>query len=103
MKYILYLQIIYLSHQFKTHSFNLQFTENLTFKNLNTRTHYELLNQDKERAETIEYEYNEIMKMKSEGLTHKEIGIEMGVSESAIGRKLSRYRKQKSLEESNQK
>ncbi len=29
----------YLSHQFKTHSFNLQFTENLTFKNLNTRTH----------------------------------------------------------------
>jgi len=93
----------YLSHQFKTHSFNLQFTENLTFKNLNTRTHYELLNQDKERVETIEYEYNEIMKMREEGLTLDEIGVELGVSQSGVSKKLARYRKLKALEESNQK
>jgi Fic family protein len=92
-----------LSHQFKTHSINLQFTDILTFKNLNTQTHYELLNQDKERVETIEYVYNEIMKMKEKGLNHKEIGLELGISEPTVGRKLSRYRKLKALEESNNK
>ena len=93
----------YLSHQFKTHSFDLQFTDNLTFKNLSTRTHYELLNKDKERIETVRYEYDEIMKMKSEGLTHKEIGLEMGVSNATVSRKLLKYRKIKALEESNTK
>lgn len=91
----------YLSHQFKTHSFNLQFTENLTFKNLNTRTHYELLNKDKERVELIEAEYNEIMAMKSEGRTHEEIGLELGISKMAVSRKISRYKKQVALQNSN--
>ena len=93
----------YLSHQFKTHSFNLQFTDNLTFKNLNTRTHYELLNKDQERMEVIEAEYNEIMKLKQEGLTHEEIGIELGVGKSSVSKKISRYNKLKSLEDTNQK
>ena len=91
----------YLSHQFKTHSFNLQFTDNLTFKNLNTRTHYELLNKDKENIETLEYEYNMIMEMKNKKMTHEEIGLELGVGSSSISRKLSKYRKIKALEESN--
>ena len=93
----------YLSNQYKTHSFNLQFTENLTFTNLNTRTHYELMNKDKERKETIEYEYNEIMKLKGEGLTHEEIGNELGVSKSSVSKKITRYNKLKSLEDTNQK
>lgn len=93
----------YLPHQFKTHSYNLQFTDNLTFNNLNTRTHYELMNKDKENIEFIETEYNEIMKLKEEKLTHEEIGIRLGVSKSGITRKISRYKKLKALEESNQK
>lgn len=93
----------YLSNQYKTHSFNLQFTENLTFNNLNTRTHYELMNKDKERKETIEYEYNEIMRLKGEGLTHEEIGNELGVSKSSVSKKITRYNKLKSLEDTNQK
>ena len=93
----------YLSHQFKTHSFNLQFTDNLTFKNLNTRTHYELLNKDQERMEVIELEYNEIMALRNDKLTYKEIGLELGISESNVSKKISRYKKLKALEDSNQK
>lgn len=77
----------YLSHQFKTHSFDLQFTDNLTFNNLQTRTHYDLLTQNKERRETIEYEYDEIMKLKNEGLTLNEIGLELGISQSSVSKK----------------
>lgn len=69
--------------------------------NFETRTHYELLTQKKERRETIEYEYEEIMALKQLGLTHKEIGLELGISEVTVGRKLSKYKKLKSLEESN--
>jgi len=93
----------YLSNQYKTHSFDLQFTENLTFKNLNTRTHYELMNKDKDNIELIEAEYNEIMTLKQENLTHEEIGLRLGVSKSSISRKISRYKRLKALEDSNQK
>lgn len=93
----------YLSHQYKTHSFEVQFTDNLTFNNLETRTHYELLTQKKERRETIESEYNEIMGLKEQGLTHKEIGLELGIVESSVGRKLSRYKKLLALESNNPK
>ena len=93
----------YLSNQYKTHSFNLQFTENLTFNNLNTRTHYDLITQTKERMETIEYEYAEIMKLKDEGLSHKEVGLELGMSDATVSRKISKYKKLKALEKSNHK
>lgn len=93
----------YLSQKFKTHSFDLQFTENLTFNNLNTRTHYDLITQTKERRETIEYEYAEIMKLKDEGLTHNEIGFELGISQSAVSKKISKYKKILSLEENKPK
>ena len=90
----------YLSHQYKTHSFEVQFTDNLTFNNLETRTHYELLTQKKERRETIEYEYNEIMGLKEQGLSYKEIGIELGISDATVSRKISKYKKLIALEES---
>lgn len=93
----------YLSHKFKTHSYELQFTENLTFINLETRTHYDLLTQSKERRETIEYEYDEIMKLKAEGLTHEEIGLELGISQSSVSKKISRYKKLLALEENKPK
>ncbi len=93
----------YLSHQYKTHSFEVQFTDNLTFNNLETRTHYELLTQKKERRETIEYEYEEIMALKGQGMTHEEIGLELGVSKSTISKKISRYNNLLALETSTPK
>jgi len=41
--------------------------------------------------------------MKTEGLNHKEIGLELGISDATVSRKLSKYRKIKALEESNTK
>lgn len=93
----------YLSHQYKTHSFEVQFTDNLTFNNLETRTHYELLTQKKERRETIESEYEEIMALKGQGMTHEEIGLELGVSKSTISKKISRYNNLLALETSTPK
>lgn len=93
----------YLSHKYKTHSFDIKFTENLTFNNLEQRTHYELLTQKQERRETIESEYNEISKLKEQGLTHEEIGLELGISKSSVSRKVSRFKKLVSLEESKPK
>lgn len=90
----------YLSHSFKTHSYDLQFTENMIFKNLDTRTHYELLNKDTESKIVIKADYEEIQKLKDIGMTHDEISIELGVSKSSVARKLSRYKKLKALEES---
>ncbi|MBP1630825.1 MAG: hypothetical protein H6Q15_1718 [Bacteroidetes bacterium] len=93
----------YLSHKYKTHSFDLKFTENLTFNNLEQRTHYELLTQKQERRETIESEYNEISRLKEQGLTHEEIGLELGVNKSSISRKIARHKKLMALEESKPK
>lgn len=93
----------YLSHKFKTHSYLIKFTENMTFSNTEQRIHYDLLYQNKERVEVIESEYKEIMKMKQQGLTHEEIGKELGVSHTTVSKKISRYKKQKALEDSNSK
>ena len=62
-----------------------------------------MLNKYKERAETIGFEYDEIIKLNQEGLTHEEIGIELGVSKSSITRKISRYKKLMALENSKPK
>jgi predicted transcriptional regulator len=53
--------------------------------------------------ETIEYEYAEIMKLKDEGLSHKEVGLELGMSDATVSRKISKYKKLKALEKSNHK
>jgi len=75
----------------------------MTFSNTEQRIHYDLLYQNKERVEVIESEYKEIMRMKSEGLTLAEIGKELGLSKATLYRKIARYKKQKALEDSNQK
>jgi DNA-directed RNA polymerase specialized sigma subunit len=43
------------------------------------------------------------MELKEQGLTHKEIGLELGIVESSVGRKLSRYKKLLALESNNPK
>lgn len=91
----------YLSQFFKTHSFDIQFTENLTFNSLDTRTHYELLNKDSESKELINAEYNEIKDLKDMGMTHEEVGLKLGISKSTVSKRTTRYKKLKALEENN--
>ena len=91
----------YLSHKFKTHSFDLQFTDNLTFNNLETRTHYDLLSQKSESIEVVRSEFKDINELRERGMTHEEIGLELGMSKSAVSKKITRYNKLKALEESN--
>lgn len=76
----------------------------MTFSNTEQRIHYDLLYQNKERVEVIESQYNEIMRMhKEHKMTYKQIGLEMGVSDATISRRVREYKKLKALEESNSK
>ena len=99
-KYFCIVKGNYLSHKFKTHAYDLQFTENMTFKNLETRTHYELLTQKSETKEVIEAEYKDIKELKDRGRTLEEIGLDLGVSRATIARKISRFKKLEALENS---
>ncbi|MFA7081663.1 MAG: AAA family ATPase, partial [Bacteroidales bacterium] len=99
-KYFCIVKGNYLSHKFKTHAYDLQFTENMTFKNLETRTHYELLTQKSETREVVEAEYKDIKELKDKGRTLEEIGLDLGVSRATIARKISRFKKLEALENS---
>ncbi len=87
----------YLAHNYKTHSFDLQFTDNLTFNNLGTRTHYDVLCQKRETIEVVEADFEEIQELKDKGLTVEEIGLELGLSRATISRKITKYNKLKAL------
>jgi len=89
----------YLSHVFKTHSFDIKFTENLTFNSLNTRTHYELLNKDSDSRELVNVEYSEIKELKDMGKTHDEVGLILGISKATVSKRITRYKKLKALED----
>lgn len=85
----------YLSYKYKTHSFDLSFNDNLTFANLFTRTPFDRLNQTIQTIETLEAEYNKIISMRDQGLTLREIGLELNVSHTSISNKIKRYEKLK--------
>lgn len=90
----------YLSHKFKTHSFDLQFTDNLTFNNLETRTHYDLLSQKSETREVIESEYRDIKELQDVGRSYDEISLELGISKSSVSRRVTKFNKLRALENS---
>ena len=83
----------YLSNDFKTKSFDFEFTENLTFNSLNTRTPFEKLNSKEESFETLEAEYNEIMSLLDKGLKYRDIALKFGVSHTTIYRKVRKFEK----------
>lgn len=87
----------YLGHNYKTHSFDLQFTDNLTFNNLGTRTHYDVLCQKRETSDSVEAEYKEIQDLKDKGLTQEAIGEELNISRGTVIRRIAKYNKLKSL------
>lgn len=93
----------YLPHEFKTHSFDMTFTPNLTFESMGTRTHFDKLNSAEVSIEGLESEYNNIILLQDQGLGLREIGLKLGVSHSSITRKIKRYEKLKesSLKENN--
>lgn len=90
----------YLSSEFKTHSYDILFTDNMTFSNTNKKTHFELINKNKDNIESLEYEVNEIIALKEKGLTYEEIGKRLGVSPSSISRKMKKYKEYVALNES---
>lgn len=88
----------YLPSDFKTKSFDVEFTDNLTFTSLGTRTPFDKLNSNEVSLQTLETEYNEIISLKEQGLTYREIGLKFGVSHVTIIRKIKTFEKLKNAE-----
>ncbi|MFA7082266.1 MAG: hypothetical protein WC135_06605 [Bacteroidales bacterium] len=99
-KYFCIVKGNYLSHKFKTHSFDLEFTDNLTFNNLETRMHNDLLSQKSETREVIESEYRDIKALQDVGRSYDEISLELGISKSSVSRRVSKFNKLRALEKS---
>lgn len=91
----------YLPNEFKTKSFDIEFTENLTFKSLGTRTPYDRLNKVEESYESLESEYDSIISMRDSGLTIRDIALKLNISHSTISRKIKRFEKLKAEVNSN--
>ena len=88
----------YLPSDFKTKSFDVEFTENLTFNSLGTRTQFDKLNSNEVTLQSLETEYNEIISLKEEGLTLRDIALKFDVSHSTIINRMKRFEKLKKTE-----
>ena len=85
----------YLPFDFKTKSFDILFTENLTFQSLNTRTPFDRLNRVEESLESLETEYNNILSMRDNGLSIRDIALKLNVSHVTIMNRIKRFEKLK--------
>lgn len=88
----------YLPHDFKNRSFDIEFTENLTFKSLETRTPFDRLNKVEESYESLEAEYNNIISMRDNGLTLRDIALKLNMSHVTVSNRIKRFEKLKSLQ-----
>ena len=88
----------YISPELKQSSIDLMFTNNLTFKSLGTNTPFDKINSNEVSLSTLEAEYNEIISLKEQGLTFRDIGLKFGVSHSTIISKVKKYEKIKKTE-----
>lgn len=82
----------YLDISYKTHSFDLMFNENMTFTNLDTRTHFSLLKKETDKVQAFEEEIQEIKRLQSEGLTFEAIGLRLDMAKSTISKNLKKHR-----------
>lgn len=89
----------YLPNEFKTKSFDILFTENLTFKSLGTRTPFDKLNKVEESYESLEIEYDNINYLRNSGLTLREIGLKFNVSHVTISNKIKKFEKLREMKE----
>lgn len=87
----------YLSYDFKTKSFDIEFTENLTFKSLGTCTPFDRLNKIEESYESLESEYDNILSMKDQGLSIRDIALKLNISHSTVINRMKRFERLKKL------
>lgn len=88
----------YISSELKHSSIDLMFTDNLTFKSLGTNTPFDKINTTEVSLSALEAEYNEIISLKEQGLTYRDIGLKFGLSHSTIISRIKRYEKIKNTE-----
>lgn len=93
----------YLSHEFKTKSFDVEFTENLTFNSLGTCTPFDRLNKIEESLESLEAEYNNILSMRDNGLSIRDVALKLNVSHSTVINRMKRYERLKEKGNSKEK
>ncbi len=83
----------YLKDDYKSSSFVLKFSENMTFSNTGVRVPFEELKQDDknddEKKKREEQQKREAKKLRSQGLTQQAIGTKLGVNKSTISRWLN--------------
>lgn len=90
-KYFCIVKGNYLPPDKKKYGYNLLFSNNLVFTNTNQLTAFENINRAGSDLSEKERDYNDIMQLRDEGFTWKEIGNKMGMSASGIQSKVSRY------------
>lgn len=85
----------YLPREYKQESFELHFSDNMTFSNTGGRTSFEYLKKiDERKREELDEKAEQILEMKDKGMKLEEIAVAMGYrSKGSISKILKRYGK----------
>lgn len=81
----------YVPTEYKKESFDFEFTEDLIYKSLGTRTPLDRLDIPESKENDLKEEYEKIIKMKNEGMTLRDIGKKLKISHVAVSKKISNY------------
>lgn len=83
----------YVPTEFKRDSFDFEFTDDLIYKSLGTRTPFDRLDIPESKICDLKQEYDKINEMKEKGMSLRDIAKEFRVSHSAISKKIASYEK----------
>lgn len=81
----------YVPSKFKRDSFDFEFTKDLIYKSLGTRTPFDMLDVPESKISDLKQEYEKIIEMRNNGMSLRNIGEELGLSHSAIRNKINNY------------
>lgn len=81
----------YVPSKFKRDSFDFEFTKDLIYKSLGTRTPFDRLDVHESKISDLKQEYEKIIEMRNNGMSLRNIGEELGLSHSAIRNKINNY------------
>ncbi|MBQ7984226.1 MAG: AAA family ATPase, partial [Bacteroidales bacterium] len=90
-KYFCIVKGNYLPPDKKKYGHTLLFSNSLTFTNTNQLTPFENISRAGSDLSEKERDYNDIMQLRDEGFTYKEIGNKFGLSENGIRNRVKRY------------
>ena len=90
-KYFCIVKGNYLPPDKKKYGHNLLFSNSLTFTNTNQLTPFENISRAGSDLSEQERDYNDIMQLRDEGFTYKEIGSKFGLSEAGVRSRVKRY------------